>query len=302
MQLIPGSCLLLLERPVEMRQTILDWVDGFNKTAESPVDRMRIIFRPWMEDKRVFLAMIDAVAREGGRGVGIDSFGAVSVHTGTNDCMFRRCLLFTCWDPAGVMPSGIAAEVVTAAGLGEVCVADSPEGVLTLIVNYQRDTLLQERLDEFMARNQANRVGFFDEQRIPDALHSIVEHYFAEFMRTRGDRKQLKDCNFPYASPVEIFSARAEARTATRRKLLREMGIEDGMQESAEALLLWLESELEAEFSPDIVGRGGSTVTLCAKHCKGGNEVLTAVKVAILPWALWKVRSLSRSIFASPSP
>ena len=279
-QRIPGSCILLLDRPVEMRKTILDWVHAFNRTAEFPVDPMRIIFRPWMEDKRVFLAWIDAITREGGRGVGIDSFGAVSVHTGANDCMFRRCPFFTWWALAGAMPSRVAAEVVTAAGLGEVCVADSLEGVLTLIVNYQRDKLLQERLDEFMASNQANRVGFFDEQRIPDALHSIVEHYFAEFMRTRGDRKQLKDCNFPYARPVQIFSARAEARTATRRKLLREMGIEDDMKESAEALLLWLERELGAEFAPEIVGRGGSTVTLCAKHHKGGKEVLTAVKVA----------------------
>ena len=200
------------------------------------------------------------------------------MHTGANDLIMRCCLLFTCWDQAGAMPSRVAAEVVTAAGLGQVCVADTPEGVVPLVVNYWRDQRLRDRLAAFLARTKKDGIGFFDEHRIPDALCRIVEHYFAEFMRTRGDRAQLKDHTFPNTGPVEIFAV--DDRAAARKKLLGEMGIEDGMQESAEALLLWLESELEAEFSPDIVGRGGSTVTLCAKHCKGGNEVLTAVKVA----------------------
>jgi hypothetical protein len=278
LELIPGSCILLLDRPVEMRQTILDWVNDFNRTAESPVDPMRFIFRNWMENKIQFLAMIDAIVREGEGGVGIDSLGAVSVHTGANDLMIRRCPLFTWRDPSGAMPSRVAAEVVTAAGLEKVCVADTRQGVVTLVVNYWRDKVLQERLKAFMARTQESHIGFFDEQRIPNALHRIVEHYFSEFMRTRGDRTQLRDQHFPYEGPDEIFAT--DSRAATRKKLLEEMDIEDGMQETAEALLLWLECELDAEFTPGIVGRGGSTVTLCARHTKGGNEVLTAVKVA----------------------
>ena len=177
------------------------------------------------------------------------------------------------------MPSRVAAEVVTAAGLEKVCVADTRQGVVTLVVNYWRDKVLRERLKAFMARTQESRIGFFDEQRIPDALHRIVEHYFSEFMRTRGDRTQLKDQHFAYDGRVEIFAT--DSRAATRKKLLEEMKVEDGMQETAESLLHWLECELDAEFTPGIVGRGGSTVTLCARHTKGGNEVLTAVKVAI---------------------
>ena len=277
---IPDSCILFLEQPVEMRQTILDWVDEFNETAESPVDPMRLIFRPWMEDKRVFLALCDAVGREGGRGVAVDSFGAVSLHTGVNDSIFRRLVFFTWRNPAGLMPSGVAWEVVTAAGLGRVCVADSPDGVLTLIVDYQRDKLLQQRIDEFLAINQASGKGFFDEERLPDALHITIEHYFAEFMRTRGDRKRLKDFDVPYDRPVPIFSTGADVRAATRGKLLEEMAIEDDMKESAAALLHWLELELGAEFSPEIVGRRDSTVTLRAKHRKGGKAVWTAVEVA----------------------
>ncbi len=97
----------------------------------------------------MFLALCDAVGREGGRGVAIDSFGAVSLHTGTNDCLILRLLFFTWWDPAGLMPWRVAAEVVIAAGLGKMCVANSPDGELTLIVDYQRDKLLQMRLNEF---------------------------------------------------------------------------------------------------------------------------------------------------------
>jgi len=280
--LIPDACLLLLEKPVGMRQTILDWVDEFNKTAPVPVDLTRIIFRPWMEDKRVFLALIDAVAREGGRGVGIDSFGAVTLHTGVNDCMIRRFIFFTWRNPFGAMPSGVAWEVVIAAGLGEVCVADSPEGVLSLVVNYQRDKLLQERLDAFMATNQANGIGFFNERRIPDALYRIIKHYFAEFMRAQGDRRLLRDYDdSPYSHPAPIFCAGAnDARLATRTRLLGEMGIANDMKEVAADLLHFIELELNAEFSPEIVGRGRSTVILCARHHKGGQEVLTAVKVA----------------------
>jgi hypothetical protein len=279
LQLSPGSCILLLDRPVEMRQTILDWVNDFNRTAKSPVDPMRFIFRNWMEDKIQYLALIDAIVREGEGGCGIDSLGAVSVHTGANDCMIRRCPLFTWRNPSGAMPSRVAAEVVTAAGLEKVCVADTRQGVVTLVVNYWRDKVLRERLKAFMARTQESRIGFFDEQRIPDALHRTVEHYFSEFMRIRGDWTQLKDQHFPYDGPVEIFAT--DPRADTRKKLLEEMNVEDGMQESAESLLHWLECELDAEFTPGIVGRGGSTVTLCARHTKGGNEVLTAVKVAI---------------------
>ena len=279
LQLSPGSCILLLDRPLEMRQTILDWVLDYNRTSENPVDPLRFIFRNWMEDKIQYLALIDAIVREGEGGCGIDSLGAVSVHTGANDCMIRGCPLFTWRNPSGAMPSRVAAEVVTAAGLEKVCVADTRQGVVTLVVNYWRDKVLRERLKAFMARTQESRIGFFDEQRIPDALHRIVEHYFSEFMRTRGDRTQLKDQHFAYDGRVEIFAT--DSRAATRKKLLEEMNVEDGMQETAESLLHWLECELDAEFTPGIVGRGGSTVTLCARHTKGGNEVLTAVKVAI---------------------
>ncbi len=58
--------------------------------------------------------------------------------------------------------------------------------MIALIVDYQGNTRLQRRLDEFLMFNQGNRVGFFDEERMPDALHSTAEHYFADLMRTRG--------------------------------------------------------------------------------------------------------------------
>ena len=279
-QRIPHSCILLLERPVEMRKTIEEWIDAFNETTDSPVDPLRVIYRPWMEDKRVHFALIDAVAREGGRGVGVDSFGAVSLHTGCNDCLSRRCVFFTLRDLFGAMPKRVAWEVVTAAGLEEVCVADSEEGVIALIVDYQGSTRLQRMLDEFLATNQGNGVGFFDEERLPDALHSTIEHYFAVFMRTRGDRKELKDYAVPYYRPVPVFSAGADPRAAALRKLLEKTGIEDTMHAVAEVMLQWIEFKLSARFSPEIVGRGGSTVTLCAKHRRDGHEVSTAVKVA----------------------
>jgi hypothetical protein len=211
-----------------MRQTILDWVHDFNRTAETPIDPMRFIFRNWMEDKIQYLALIDAIVREGEGGCGIDSLGAVSVHTGANDCMIRGCPLFTWRNPSGAMPSRVAAEVVTAAGLEKVCVADTRQGVVTLVVNYWRDKVLRERLKAFMARTQESRIGFFDEQRIPDALHRTVEHYFSEFMRIRGDWTQLKDQHFPYDGPVEIFAT--DPRADTRKKLLEEMNVEDGIQ------------------------------------------------------------------------
>jgi hypothetical protein len=87
LQLSPGSCILLLDLPVEMRQTILVWVHDFNRTAESPVDLMRIIFRNWMEKKIQYLAMIDAIIREGEGGVDNDSASTrwVHMHTGAND-------------------------------------------------------------------------------------------------------------------------------------------------------------------------------------------------------------------------
>ncbi len=118
-----------------------------------------------MEDKIRFLAMVDAIVRGGG--VGIDSLGSVSVHTGANDLMIRRCLLFTWRDPASAMPSRVAAEIVAAAGLEKVCVEDTRQGVVTLVVIYWQDKVLRERLAAFMARTQESSIGFFDETATP---------------------------------------------------------------------------------------------------------------------------------------
>ena len=76
-------------------------------------------------------------------------------------------------------------------------------------------------------------------------------------MRTRGDRKELKDyaVTVPYDRPVPVFSAGADPRAAALRKLLEKTGIEDDMQEVAEVMLQWIELMLSAKFSPEIVGR-----------------------------------------------
>ena len=270
---IPWAILVFLEKPTTMKSFILKCLDQYNAAREiaSQVDQTRLIFRAWMNDKRVWWQFIRAVGHEGRRGMCICSLSPVSFHTGTSDAMVNRVPLATWKDAKGTMQQRVAAEILESAGLHRLFVSDSLQGTLDLVVAYARDPDLQDRVSDAMENAQTRKIGYWDTMRIPRGLRFGLKASYRQVMDAKGDMTQLRDFCIPYeGQPIEILDPVDPADASAQKKmpvnpwnLLQAAGVQVDLLESGAQMLQGIADETGCTLH-EIVGSGASTFAIRA--------------------------------------
>ena len=228
MTLIPFSDFLFLDNPAGMRGYILKSLAEYNASQEDShkVDASRIIFLNWMPDKCDYLALLEAVGHEGARGTTVGSFASVEPHTTVGDALIMCVPHHTCRNEEGTMQIRVPAEIVTAAGLESLCVGDTVDETVEIVVQYANDRDVQDRAIKHMQEGRATGVGFWDTLRGPQFLAYAIKHAYGLVLAAGGDRKNLKDFKIPFeAVAIEPLRSDTEA-IARRHKLLTQMPLE----------------------------------------------------------------------------
>ena len=170
LQRTPSGFILLLERPAAMRGQVEEWID--NQLSAATVGlKSRFIFRKCFPDSPglyELLALADA---------SLDSVGGkYSAHTTAQDALMH-VPHFCTNDPHGLMQSRVGAEITFAAGLGCVCVGQTGQETIDLLVRYASDSNAQRKTLAFIAENRRDKKGLFCTERTPRAWKAVLEHY-----------------------------------------------------------------------------------------------------------------------------
>ena len=107
----------------------------------------------------------------------LDSLANFSSQTSANDSLVCDRPLFTMNDHRGLMQSRVAAEVMIAGGLEQVCVGNNAQATIDLLVKYSHDTELQKMVEEYITANREHQRGFFCTLRVPRGWKSVIEFY-----------------------------------------------------------------------------------------------------------------------------
>ena len=113
------------------------------------------------------MGLADVIVCEGKGGACIGSFGSVVPHTTVQDMLKRRMVVFVWKNPDGLMADRVAAEVVEAAGLGDLCVGKNEEDTLEKLRQYKLSLELQKRAVDHLKMLIDRRLGLFNTERTP---------------------------------------------------------------------------------------------------------------------------------------
>ena len=281
---ITHSIFLFLDKPAGMRGYILASLAEYNASQEDShkVDASRIIFLNFMYDKCDFLALLQAVGHEGDRGTTVCSFGSVTLATCVGDAMGACVPHHTCRYADGTMQQRVAPEIVTAAGLESLCIGDTPDETVELVVKYAHDRIMQDSLIEHMTQNRVRGIGFWDTKRSPRFLGNAIDRAYENLLDAGGDRTKLKDFRIPFEG-VAIKDLRSDTdATAHRYKLLNEAGMPLELLEVTAGVLEALEAQgctlLKLE------GCGAFTIAILAKFSNYPNaSVIKMSKSGVYP-------------------
>jgi hypothetical protein len=142
---------LLLDRPETNRFLVWKDIAVYVETSGCCSNiRDRFLFRQFSSDIQHFYALMYAVADEGEGGASIGTFGSVEPHTSTHDSLLATLPVFVTEDPKGLMGARVAAEVVEAAGLGDLCVGKNEGNTLEKLRHYKLSLELQKRADDHL--------------------------------------------------------------------------------------------------------------------------------------------------------
>jgi serine/threonine protein kinase len=289
------AILVLLDRPETMRPQIYLWLQKYivaKSCGSAPDLRSRIIFRPFSDGAKPFYGLIDVISNGGEGGLGIGSFDSVGPHTCAQDALKCGLVVFTTMNPDGLMADRVTAEVLEAAGLGDLCVGTSDADTVDKIVRYKRCKQLRLKARQHLQEIQHRQLGLFNDQRIPTAWMAVLNHYLLQ------DRGNLQDFQIPQdqnpaprmtldiTQDFKIPQDQTPAASPAPRMTLditcvdaivgQLKGTEPEMQEVIRQLLTGLESQRGVTFIC-VEGSGTSVNTVC---CKLADGQLAALKLA----------------------
>jgi serine/threonine protein kinase len=274
------DCMLIFDRPETMRFQISEWVGKYVAAkscgSKTVLDlSSRFLFRPFPEDAPAFNGLIDAICNEGDGGVGIGSFGSVSPYACVQGLLKRRMLLFATNNPEGLMADRMTAEVLEAAGLGQLCVGVTDRETVEKVVRYRQSRALQKMAREHLDTIIKDELGLFNTSRTPSAWKAVLEHYCR--LRDDGDKPD-KMLNFlipknKSPAPEMVIDPVAASIDAIIGQL---HGTEPEMEEVTRNLLSGLASEADVAFVR-VEGCGTFVNTIC---CRRSDGQLVALKLA----------------------
>ena len=266
--------MLFLDRPETTRfefcRLLNKYIEAKKDSSEASL-RDRILFRPYSDGATGFYGLIDA-ARRGKGAVGISSFDSVVPHTTVQDLLKRQMVVFATENPDGLMSDRVAAEVLKAAGLGELCVGQSDEETMEKLRQYKLSPVIQRRAQEHLKMIIDEGLGVFNTKRTPVTWKAVLDYYLQADSDAGGDRASLQDFHVPpqndFLAPV-LDPHGGSAVSVTVGDIIKALkGTEPAMDTVTEVFLTGFALEARVEYL-GVTGEGSYVNTICCRQSDG---------------------------------
>jgi hypothetical protein len=165
------------------------------------------------------------------------------------------------------MADRVAAEVVEAAGLGDLCVGKNEEDTLEKLRQYKLSLELQKRAVDHLNMLIDRRLGLFNTERTPVTWKTVLDFYLQTLRDTGGDRAKLLDFNIPQQveSLAPVMAVNTHSSAASVDEIIRQLqGTERGMEGVTRDLLTGFALETGAVYI-GVTGTGSFVNAICCR-------------------------------------